>query len=159
VTIATQSCEIEATAPGFEPARAAPPADIGPQYCAQAIELRLMSTALLTDAKLRRTVDVIVYDAKTRRPLSGVAGASVLYYFGSGRPRLTMPKLTNARGRVRIEAYVRLNLDSNLWWQPMDRIDLAASKLGYEDEIDTVIEAAATRPTRPLEAEIEMGRR
>lgn len=157
-TIATRSCEVVVAAAGFEPTRQAPPADIGPNFCEQSIEVQLMSTALLMDPKLRRYVDVRVYDAKTLRALSGVSVACVLYYDGAGKPRLATPRLTDARGRARVEAYFRLHLDTNLWWQPMDRIDLAASKPGYAAEIDTLVESSASRSANPSEAEIAMER-
>ncbi len=152
--LTTRFCEVAVTAAGFEPARRAPPADVGPNYCEQSMEVELFSTALLIDPKLRRLIDVRVYDAQTQRGISGVSVGCVLYYEGSGKPRLTKAKLTDARGRTRIEGYFRLQLDSNHWWQPMNRIDLATSKRGYADQIDTLVESpTATSRATILQAE------
>jgi len=108
-----------------------------------------MSTAIMMDAKLRRYVDVTVKDASTGRGLPGATVASVLYYFGSGKPRLAKSKLTDARGHARVEAYVRLDLSSNHWWASLDRIDLAVDKPHYASEIDTLPQIGRTDGLTP----------
>lgn len=153
--VSSNSCQIKAAAEGFEPAdQQTAPADSGAS-CPNTAEITLMKTSLLTDAALRRIVDVTVLDAATVRPVPGASVACVLYYDGSGKPRLIYSQRTDARGRTRITAFVRLDLNSNQWWKSLDRIDLAVAKPGYVSEIDTLTPIG---PEKKLPAEIRLGR-
>jgi hypothetical protein len=159
--IASRSCEVSVAARGFEPVRQRfAPDDAGPG-CPSETTITLMSTAILMDPKLRRYVDVTVKDASTGRGLSGTTVACVLYYLGSGKPRLAKPKLTDAHGRARVEAYIRLDISSNHWWTSMDRIDLSVDKPHYASEIDTLPQIGRTdglKPSTPLTAEFRLER-
>lgn len=156
--IRTRSCEIDVTAPGFEPThQRIAPYDM--QGCPNTTEVTLMSTAIITNTKLRRYVDVAVYDAATGRGLAGASVAGVLYYDGADKPRLSQARRTDARGHARIQAFVRLDLSSNHWWRSMDRLDLAVAKTNYVSEIDTITPIGTSdglSPKAPLNFEIRL---
>ena len=158
-TVASRSCEVSVAARGFESVRQRfAPDDAGPE-CPSQTTITLMSTTIIMNPKLRRYVDVTVKDASTGRGLSGATVASVLYYLGSGKPRLAKSTLTDTHGRARVGAYVRLDLSSNHWWQSMDRIDLAVDKPRYDSEIDTLPQIGRTdglKPSAPLTAEFHL---